>query len=76
MANGTVLFYAPSKTHADRYFGFLVDDAIGTDDRETNAYFDERALHGFSAAFKGMRVRFEYDLESDRPRAKKVSPIQ
>lgn len=68
MAEGRVLFI---KDNERGRFGFLVDDAIGHEDRATDVYFDKRSFaEGVIDVQKGQRVRFEYDPKSEKVRTK------
>jgi hypothetical protein len=68
MAIGTVLFKTSNEKGT---FGFMIDEAIGYDDRETNVYFDTRSLADRSIEVaSGQRYRFEYDDKGDKPRTK------
>jgi hypothetical protein len=68
MAIGTVLFKTSNEKGT---FGFMIDEAIGYDDRETNVYFDTRSLADRSIEVaSGQRYRFEYDDKGEKPRTK------
>jgi hypothetical protein len=76
MATGVVLFV---KANGYGKFGFLIDDAIRFDDRTSNVYWDRRSFaEGVTDIAKGQRVKFEYDLKSEKPRTKfySIEPIE